>query len=160
MAIPGGGISNMEHQAVEVQQELKQVGIKASILRILPSAIATDFYQAYKGDAFVAEELASTFPGGSLRDNFATGEYVAHYDGAERADIKQLMDEGQSETTIPAAMKFIHQAVEISVKQALDVPIAFAPQLNGYVASKVSGPVVAQDNICDPPDLSHITVSG
>jgi peptide/nickel transport system substrate-binding protein len=160
MAIPGGGISNMEHQAVEVQQELKQVGIKANILRILPSAIATDFYQAYKGDAFVAEELASTFPGGSLRDNFATGEYVAHYDGAERADIKQLMDEGQSETTIPAAMKFIHQAVEIAVKQALDVPIAFAPQLNGYVASKVSGPVVAQDNICDPPDLSRITVSG
>jgi peptide/nickel transport system substrate-binding protein len=160
MAIPGGGISNMEHQAVEVQQELKQVGIKANILRILPSAIATDFYQAYKGDAFVAEELASTFPGGSLRNNYATGEYVALYDGAERADITKLMDQGQSETTIPAAMQFVHQAVGIAVKQALDVPIAFAPQLNGYVASKVTGPVGAQDDICYPPDLSHISVQG
>ena len=35
----------------------------------------------------------------------------------------------------------------------------FAPQLNAYVVSKVHGPLTAQDDICNPPDLSHITVS-
>ena len=160
MAIPGGGISNMEHQAVEVQQELKAVGIKASVLRILPSAIATDFYQAYKGDAFVAEELASSFPGGSLMDNYANGQYVAHYDGAERPDMTDLVTKAESQTTIPQAMVYMHQAVEIAVKQALDVPIAFAPQLNAYLKSAVSGTVHAQDDICDPPDISHISVTG
>ncbi len=159
MAIPGGGIANMEHQAVEVQQELKQVGIKANILRIAPNAIATDYYQGYKGDAFVAEELASSFPGGSLQDNFGTG-FVANFDGAARDDITNLVTQAESQVSIPAAMKYMHQAVEIAVKQALDVPIAFAPQLNAYVTSKVSGKVLAQDDICDPPDLSNIKVSG
>jgi peptide/nickel transport system substrate-binding protein len=160
MAIPGGGISNMEHQAVEVQQELKDVGIKANVIRIQPSAIATDFYQAYKGDAFVAEELASSFPGGSLQSNYSTGEFVAHFDGAERPDMTRLVQQAQSQTTIPKAMTYMHQAVEIAVKQALDVPIAFAPQLNAYVKADVSGTVGAQDDICDPPDLSKITVNG
>jgi len=159
MAIPGGGIANMEHQAVEVQQELKAVGIKANILRIAPNAIATDYYQGYKGDAFVAEELASSFPGGSLQDNFGNG-FVANFDGASRPDITDLVTKAESQTSIPRAMTYMHQAVEIAVKQALDVPIAFAPQLNAYVSAKVSGKVLAQDDICDPPDLSQISVSG
>jgi hypothetical protein len=45
------------------------------------------------------------------------------------------------------------------VKEALDVPIAFMPQLNGYVTDKVQGKPTAQTNICDVPDLSKITVS-
>jgi ABC-type transport system substrate-binding protein len=160
MAIPGGGISNMEHQAVEVQQELKKVGIKANIVRILPSAIATDYYQSYKSDAFVAEELASSFPGGSLQSNYSTGEFVALFDKAERPDMTSLVQKAMSQTTIPKAMVYMHQAVEIAVKQALDVPIAFAPQLNAYVKADVTGTVGAQDDICDPPDLSQITVKG
>jgi peptide/nickel transport system substrate-binding protein len=160
MVIPGGGIANMEHQSVEIQQELKQIGITAKIQRLIPSEIATGYYIAQQGDAFAAAELGSTFPGGSLRNNYATGEYVATWDGAERTDITDLMNQAQSQVSVADAVTYIHQAVNIAVKEALDVPIAFMPQLNGYVKSKVSGPVKAQTNICDIPDLSQITVNG
>jgi peptide/nickel transport system substrate-binding protein len=159
MVIPGGGIANMEHQAVEVQQELKQIGVTAKIVRILPSEIATGYYTSQQGDAFAAEELASTFPGGSLNSNYSTGEYVATYDGAQNPQITSLMKNALSQTDINESIKLARQANRIAVTDALDVPIAFAPQLNAYVVSKVHGPLTAQDDICNPPDLSHITVS-
>jgi peptide/nickel transport system substrate-binding protein len=160
MVIPGGGIANMEHQAVEVQQQLKKVGVTAKIQRLIASEIGTGYYLEKQGDAFVAAELASTFPGGSLQSNYVKGEYVALGNGAERDDITELVNKAYTQLTVDDAMKYMHQAVEIAVKDALDVPIAFMPQLNAYVTSKVSGPVTAQTNICDPPDLSKITVSG
>ena len=159
MVIPGGGIANMEHQAVEVQQELKQIGVTAKIQRILASEIATGYYTSQQGDAFAAEELASTFPGGSLNSNYSTGEYVAIYDGAANPEITRLMKDAMSQTDINESVKLARQANRIAVTDALDVPIAFAPQLNAYVVSKVHGPITAQDDICNPPDLSHITVS-
>jgi peptide/nickel transport system substrate-binding protein len=160
MVIPGGGIANMEHQAVEVQQQLKQIGITAKIQRLLASEIATGYYIQGQGDAFVAAEQASTFPGGSLRNNFGIGEYVAVNDGAERKDITDLMNKAQSQTKIDDSISFVHQAVDIAVKEALDVPIAFMPQLNAYVTDKIHGTATAQTNICDIPDLSKVTVSG
>jgi peptide/nickel transport system substrate-binding protein len=160
MTIPGGNIANMEHQAVEVQQELKQIGITANILRILPSEIATGYYISQKGDAFSAEELASGFPGGSLDSNYSTGQYVATWDGAERQDMTDLMKKALSQVTLDAALTYVHQAVTIAVKEALDVPIAFAPQLNAYATKSISGPVGAQTDICDPPNLSKAVVSG
>jgi peptide/nickel transport system substrate-binding protein len=160
MVIPGGGIANMEHQAVEVQQQLKAVGITAKIQRLIASEIATGYYIEQQGDSFVAEELASSFPGGSLRNNYGMGEYVAVGDGAERQDITDLMQKAQSQTKVEDAIPFVHQAVEIAVKEALDVPIAFAPQLNAYVKDKVSGPLTAQTDICDIPDISKISVKG
>jgi peptide/nickel transport system substrate-binding protein len=159
MVIPGGGIANMEHQAVEIQQELKQIGVTAKIQRVLPSEIATGYYTSQQGDAFSAEELASTFPGGSLNSNYSTGEYVATYDGAQNEQITTLMKNAMSQTDINESIKLARQANKIAVTEALDVPIAFAPQLNAYVVSKLHGPVTAQDDICNPPDLSHITVS-
>ncbi len=160
MVIPGGGIANMEHQAVEVQQQLKAVGITAKIQRVIASEIATGYYIEQQGGAFVAEELASSFPGGSLDGNYGVGEYVAVGNGAERQDITDLMEKAQSQTKVEDAIPFVKQAVEIAVKEALDVPIAFAPQLNAYVKDKVSGPVRAQTDICDIPDISKITVKG
>jgi peptide/nickel transport system substrate-binding protein len=160
MVIPGGGIANMEHQAVEIQQELKQIGVTAKIVRILPSEIATGYYTSQQGDAFAAEELASSFPGSSLNSNYGKGEYVAIYDGAQNDQITSLMKNAMSQTDINESVKLARQANRIAVTEALDVPIAFAPQLNAYVVSKVHGPVTAQDDICNPPDLSQITVSG
>jgi peptide/nickel transport system substrate-binding protein len=159
MVIPGGGIANMEHQAVELQQELKQIGVTAKIQRILASEIATGYYTSQQGDAFAAEELASTFPGGSLNSNYSKGEYVATYDGAANDQITALMKNAMSQTDINQSIKLAKQANRIAVTEALDVPIAFAPQLNAYVVAKVHGPLTAQDDICNPPDLSHITVS-
>ena len=159
VVIPGGGIANMEHQVVELQQQLKQIGITAKVVRILASEIATGYYTSQTGDAFAAAELGSNFPGGSLNSNYSTGEYVATYDGNENADITRLMKDAMSQTDIAESVKLARQANKIAVTEALDVPIAFMPQLNAYVASKISGPITAQDDICNPPDLSHITVS-
>lgn len=157
MVIPGGGIANMEHQAVEVQQQLKKIGVTANIKRIMGNDIATGYYIGQTGDAFVAAEMASSFPGGSLNDNFGTG-FVANWDGAQNDEVTSLMNQAQSQVALADAMKFVQQAVEVAVKQALDVPIAFMPQLVGYNSQKVGGKIFAQTNICDAADLSQITV--
>ena len=159
MVIPGGGIQSMESMGAALQQQLKAVGVTAKILRIPGNDIATGFYIQGTGDAFAAEELASTFPGGSLYSNYGIGQFVASYDHSERDDIDALMLKAQSTTDINESYKDVRQAVEIAVKQALDVPIAFAPQLNAYNKSRVSGTVGAQTNICDPPDLTQVKVS-
>jgi hypothetical protein len=70
------------------------------------------------------------------------------------------MIQAQSQITIDDAMKYVHQAVAIAVKEGLDVPIAFMPQLVGYNSQKVGGKVFAQTNICDAADLSQLTVKG
>jgi peptide/nickel transport system substrate-binding protein len=159
MVIPGGGIQNMENQAAAIQQNLKQVGVTVHVLRIGGNDIATGFYIQGTGDAFAAEELASTFPGGSLYSNYGIGQFVAAHDHAERNDIDTVMRNAQSTTDINQSYVEVRKGVEIAVKQALDVPIAFAPQLNAYDKQRVSGNVGAQTNICDPPDLTQVKVS-
>jgi ABC-type transport system substrate-binding protein len=160
MVIPGGGIHNMESQAVLIQNQLKQIGVNAHIVRILPSDIATGYYIGHKGDAFAAEELGSSFPGGSLYSNYGVGQYVATYNGSEHQDITSLMRKAQSTTDINETIRNARAAAEIAVKEALDVPIAFAPQFNAYNKNRVSGEVHAQTDICDPPDFTKIKVSG
>jgi len=160
MAIPGGNISNMERQATLVQQMLAQVGIKAKITRILGSDIATQFYILGTGDAFVAAELDTTFPTGKIQNNYGVGEFVAIWDGVERQDLTDLMTKAQASTSADDLYKYVRQGVTIAMNDALDVPIAFMPQLMAYDKSRVSGTIVGQTNICDPPDLSQAVVKG
>jgi hypothetical protein len=40
------------------------------------------------------------------------------------------------------------------------VPIAFVPQFIGYDNAKVGGTVKAQTDICDPPDLTGVSMKG
>ena len=46
------------------------------------------------------------------------------------------------------------------MKQALDIPIAFAPLFNAYDTQRVRGTVGAQTNICDPPNFTQMKVAG
>ena len=112
-----------DHGRIILALELKQIGVSAQIVRILPSEIATGYYTSQTGDAFAAEELASTFPGGSLDNNFAKAQYVAIYDGAERQDITDLMNNAMSQTDINKSIELARQANRIDVTQALEVPI-------------------------------------
>jgi len=160
MVIPGGGIQNMENQAAAIQQQLKAIGVTAHVIRVLPNDIATGYYVSRTGDAFAAEQLASVFPGGSLYDKYGIAQYVAGYNGAERTDIDSLMTKAQSTTDINQTYTYVRQAVNIDVKQALDIPIAFAPQFNVYDKKHVSGTVGAQTDICDPPNFTQTKVSG
>ena len=72
MVIPGGGIANMEHQAVELQQELKQIGITVKIQRILASDIATGYYTSQQGDAFAEPSSRRPSPAGRSTATTAT----------------------------------------------------------------------------------------
>ena len=65
-----------------------------------------------------------------------------------------------SDAPPPAPRGFEAMNLDPSVKQALDVPIAFMPQFNAYDKARVSGKVGAQTNICDPPDFTQTKVKG
>jgi len=160
MAIPGGGINNMERQATLLQQMLAAVGLKAKIVRILGSDIATQFYILGNGDAFAAAELDSTFPSGKIQNNYGVGEFVAIWDGIQRQDLTDLMIKAQSTTNLDDTNRIVRQGVTMAMNDALDVPIAFMPQLMAYDKNRVSGTIIGQTNICDPPDLSQVVVKG
>jgi peptide/nickel transport system substrate-binding protein len=158
MAIPGGNIANMERQSTLVQQMLDAIGLKAKVNRILGSDIATQYYILGKGDAFVAAELDSTFPTGKLQNNYGVGQFVAIWDGVERDDITDLMLKAQATTSLDETYRLVREGVKIAMNEALDVPIAFMPQLMAYDKNRVSGTIGGQTNICDPPDLTQAVV--
>lgn len=158
MVIPGGGIKNMEDQGALIQEQLKKVGIRATIQRILGNDIGSQFYLQGVGDAFSAAELDTTLPMGKLYNNYAKFQYVAIYDGAERDDITELMKKANASTDQNEVIDLMHQGVKIAVEQALDVPIAFMPQFMAYDKARVSGTVGGQTNICDQPDLTKTVV--
>jgi len=160
MAIPGGDITNMERQATLLQEMLQAVGLKPKIERILGSDIGTQFYIVGNGDAFAAAELDSTFPTGKLKSAYGNDQFVALWDGAERDDITDLMAQAEGTTDLDETYGLVQEASKISVENALDVPIAFMPQFMGYDTDRVGGTLRAQTNICDPPDLSQVTVTG
>jgi peptide/nickel transport system substrate-binding protein len=160
MAIPGGNISNMERQSTLLQQMLSAVGIKAKVNRILGSDIATQYYILGKGDAFAAAELDTTFPTGKLQNNYGVGEFVAIWNGTQDPAMTKLMTDAQATTDINDTYDKVRQGVTTAMQNALDVPIAFMPQLMAYDTSRVSGTVGGQTNICDPPNLTKTVVKG
>jgi ABC-type transport system substrate-binding protein len=160
MAIPGGNITNMERMSTLVQEQLGAVGIKANIKRILGTDIATQFYILGGGDAFSAAELDTTFPTGKLQNNYGVGEFVAVWDGAEDQERTDWMTQAQGTTDLDESYGLVRQGVTKAMENALDVPIAFMPQLMAYDSNRVSGTIGGQTNICDPPDLTAAVVKG
>lgn len=160
MVIPGGNIASMERQGALVQQQLAAIGIRAKIIRINGSDIATNYYLNQTGNAFVAAELGNPFPTDNIDANFAVGSFVAIWDHFENPQITALDHQALAQTDFDKAMSLTKQAEKIVVDNAMEVPIAFTPQFEGYSTSKVGGTVRAQTDICDPPDLSAVTVKG
>ncbi len=160
LVIPGGGLSNMEDQAAKIQDDLAAVGIKAKIKRIIANDLATNYYISGQGDAFAAAELASKAFRGVYRSEWGKNQFVAIWTGAERDDITANFNQAITETDDAKAAATVQQAAKIVSDEALNVPIAFMPQVIGYQKDRVGGQVGAPFDICDPPNLTKATLKG
>jgi peptide/nickel transport system substrate-binding protein len=168
MVIPGGNITNMERQGSILQQQLAAVGIKANIVRILGSDIATGYYISGRGNAFAAEKLAEAYAPNMISGAYAKDQFVAiwsHFAPEGPAPMPDLLNqltsmsnEALSTPDLNHAYDLTKQASKLVMDNALEVPIAFAPQMMAYSKATVGGTVHAQTNICDPPDLTGVTV--
>jgi ABC-type transport system substrate-binding protein len=160
MVIPGGNIANMERQGALLQQQLQAVGVTARITRINGSDIATNYYQQRTGNAFAAARLNDPYLINQIWNQYGKGEYVAIYTSQERQDITDLSNRAFAETDTQKYNDIVKQASKIVVDEALEVAIAFMPQFIAYDKGKVGGTVKAQTDICDPPDLTRVTIKG
>jgi ABC-type transport system substrate-binding protein len=160
MVIPGGNYANMERQAALLQQQLQAVGVTTRVTRINGSDIATNYYQQRKGNAFAAAHLTDPYLVNLIWNQWGKGEFVAIYSNQERQDITDLSRRAFAETDPKKYADIVKQASKIVVDQALEVPIAFMPQFVAYDKARVGGTVKAQTDICDPPDLTGVTVKG
>ena len=158
MVIPGGNITNMERQGAILQQELNAVGFDVAIKRVLGSDIATGYYIGGQGNAFAAEKLAEPFPPNLLYGAYGKGQFVAKYSAGENDQITSLMQQALSTSDTATLNQLDQQATAIVMQQALEVPIAFAPQFIAYDTQTVGGTVHGQTNICDQPDLTGVVV--
>ena len=158
MVIPGGNITNMERQGAILQQELDAAGFNVSIKRILGSDIEAGYYLAGEGNAFAAEKLGEVFPPNLLYGAYGRDQFVAIWSKGERQDITDLMLQALSTSDSTKANQLDRQADAIVMQNALEVPIAFAPQMLAYRTSAIGGTVHGQTNICDAPDLTGVIV--
>jgi ABC-type transport system substrate-binding protein len=157
MVIPGGNITAMEEQGSILQSELTAVGFKVSITRVLGSNVEADYYISRTGNAFAAEHLGDPYPPDQLYDNFGNFQFVAIYNDAQNQTITNLVEQAFADGATPAAYALAKQADDYVMENALDAPIAFAPQFMAYSKTRVHGAVAAQTDICNPPDLTGIT---
>ena len=158
LAIPGGNIANMERQGALIQSDLKQVGIKATIKRILPTQIATQFYIQKTGNAFSAEELAQPFAPNIFYQNFGKGQFVAIFDNDERQDITDLSQQAFQAQDQAQLDGLMHQMAKIVSDNALDGPLVFVPQFAAWSKDSLKGSPVASSNSCVPVDLRNVSV--
>jgi ABC-type transport system substrate-binding protein len=158
LAIPGGNISSMEDQGAIIQQDLNAVGFSVTISRILGSQIATNYYINGQGNAFSAERPGEPYPPVQINDQWGKGQFVAIYSKGERPDISAIIQRALNAPSAAEGYALTRQAEAIVMQDALDLPIAFAPELEAYSTSTVGGAVKAQTGVCDAPDLSGVLV--
>ena len=158
MAIPGPGIQNMQSQGELIQSMLKDVGITANIKPINGNDIATNYYINGAGDAFAAAQLASSFYPGAYYDEFGKYQYVPTFNHNENQQITDLTLQAQAAKTPAEAGGLVQQAAKVVMDGAMEAPIAFMPQFLAVAKDRVGGTVGGQRNICDPPDLSKLTM--
>ena len=157
MVIPGGNIASQEDQGAIIQQELNAVGFKVTIKRILGNNIAAGYYVAGEGDAFSAARPGEPYPPVQIYDQWGN-QFVAIWSKGERADLTRIIVQALKATNLKEATRLTQQAEKIVTEQALDVPIAFTPQLMAYKSAKVGGTVHGQTGVCDAPDLTGVLV--
>ena len=158
MVIPGGNIASQEDQGAIIQQELNAVGFKVTIKRVLGSDIEAGYYLSGQGDAFSAARPGEPYPPVQIYDQWGRDQFVAIWSKGERADLTALSLKALSTTNPSEAAKFTQQATKIVTEDALDVPIAFTPQLMAYNVAAIGGTVHGQTGVCDAPDLTGVQV--
>jgi ABC-type transport system substrate-binding protein len=158
IAYPGGGIVYMQQQVEIVQQELTAVGFRVKLIPLAGSQIAQTYYIDGQGEMFSAAEPAGDFPPSVLDGSFAPGAFVAKYDGAERADIGALTKQAIAAPTYDQMIALTKQAEKIVVNEALEVPVAFQPQVIAFSTKKIGGTPTPPRGICDAVGLKGVYV--
>jgi len=158
LAIPGGNIASMADQGAIIQQNLDAVGFNVSITPIPGNAIASQYYEGGVGNAFAAQRPGEAYPPQQLADQWNTGQFVAKYSKGERPDVTAIVNNALTAGSASQVFGLTKQALGIVVNQALDVPIAFAVEISAYNTSRVGGQVYAQNQTCNAPIMSGITV--
>jgi peptide/nickel transport system substrate-binding protein len=156
MAIPGG-VTSQERQAELLQAQLAEAGITANIVP-LGTDIATEFYLQHNGDAFSAARPAAADPFGSVESQWGEFQFVAINNHAERADISELVTQAKSAATDEERIELMQEAVAIVVNDALEAPIAFQPRNVAWSNERLDGDIGAPAEICDPVDLTGVSV--
>jgi peptide/nickel transport system substrate-binding protein len=156
MAIPGG-VTSQERQGELLQAQLAEAGITASIVP-LGTDIATEFYLQHAANAFSAAKPASPDPVGPLESQWGEFQFVAINNNAERADITDLIDQAKAAPTDEERVELLQQAVGIVVDEALEAPIAFQPRNVAWSNERIDGEIGAPAEICDPVDLTGVSV--
>ena len=93
-----------------------------------------------------------------IYDQWGHDQFVAIWSKGERADLTALSLKALNATNASDAARYTQQATKIVTEQALDVPIAFSPQLMAYNNAVVGGTVHGQTGVCDAPDLTGVEV--
>src|SRR6202022_2124232 len=101
-------------------------------------------YLAGEGNAFAAEKLGEAYPPNLLYGAYGRDQFVAIWSEGERQDITDLMKQALSTSDLTKANQLDQQGSAVVMNQALEVPIAFAPQMLAYRSSKVGGTVHGQ----------------
>jgi hypothetical protein len=70
------------------------------------------------------------------------------------------MIKAQSTQDLNVMNGLVKQANKYISDHALEVPIAFMPQLMAYKNQRVGGKIFGQTDICDPGDLSKLKMKG
>jgi peptide/nickel transport system substrate-binding protein len=159
MLIPGGGISIEERLAALVQADLGAVGIDANVQRELGSDLYTAFLVQKQGNALAAENTDNPYPP-LLLGQFASNDYAAVQLNAVNPTINAILEQADNSTNLATIDALGQQGNKVDVDQALEVPIAFLPQLVAWDKSAVGGDVQAPLNTCAPDSLAGVTVKG
>lgn len=158
LVIPGGGISLEEELATLVQADLADVGITVHVQRELGSDLYTSFLVDKQGNALAAEQTDNPYPP-LLLGQFASNDFAAVQLNAVNPTVNRLLSEADDSTDLATIDALGRQGNEVDVDQALEVPIAFIPQMVAWNASVVGGNPQAPLNTCAPDDLAGVTVT-
>ena len=158
LVIPGGGIALEERLATLVQSELGAVGINVKIQRVLGDDLYTSFLVEKQGNALAAEDTDNPYPP-LLLGQFASNGFAANALNAVNPQINTILSQADNSTSLSTIDAFGRQGNEVDVNQALEVPIAFLPQIVAWNKDVVHGTVSAPLNTCAPDDFAGLSVS-
>ncbi len=150
LVIPGG-ITLAEREAPLLQNEMAKAGITMKIVSVDPNQLLTSFYLHKENDAIAIPYSAEEEYARELYDKYGALGYTSKLTGSvQGGEMENLMIQGQG-TLDPVTLKPLAQRLaQLTTDKALEVPIAFMPQMLAWNLSKVGGNPNAGSDPCRP----------
>jgi len=121
------------------------------IVSVDPSQLLTSFYLHKENDAIAIPYSAEEEYARELYDKYGALGYTSKLTGSvQGGEMENLMIQGQG-TLDPATLKPLAQRLaQLTTDKALEVPIAFMPQMLAWNLSKIGGNPNAGSDPCRP----------